>query len=266
MFKKKSIIATFSFLTLVVFAGQSLAAMGGRSGMMPGGTGVPGTGSVTGMMTGSVIGAGSGMMGGNGAFGNGSMMGGSAGSFGMTNGMSAAPVVGEDGTAYLTSYVSTNSDITTPVSASFQSTILAVTPSGQTSTLKLDGIVSRPIVSDGFLVATMSLPNAGNYMVVGSQANNTGVGQSVLYAVPLPITSSSKPVAITLDGGYASVPVIVNNRIYVTTTDFGNAMMGSGAFTSMFGNYNFNNQGTAKTFLYIFNADDGTLASKTEIP
>ena len=26
-----------------------------------------------------------------------------------------------------------------------------------------------------------------------------------------------------------------------------------------------NNQGTAKTFLYIFNADDGTLASKTEI-
>jgi hypothetical protein len=42
----------------------------------------------------------------------------------------------------------------------------------------------------------------------------------------------------------------------VVTSDFGLAMMaGNSTFTGMFGNYNFNASGTAKTFLYLINFD-----------
>lgn len=55
------------------------------------------------------------------------------------------------------------------------------------------------------------------------------------------MTSASVPQVIALDGGFASVPVVENNHVYVTTTDFGNAMMqGNYMFDSKFANYNFN--------------------------
>ena len=63
-----------------------------------------------------------------------------------------------------------------------------------------------------------------------------------------------------MDGSFASSPTIANNHVYITTSDFGNAMMNNMA-NWMYGNYNFNSTGAAKTYLYIFNLD-GSLASK----
>jgi hypothetical protein len=87
----------------------------------------------------------------------------------------------------------------------------------------------------------------------------------VLYVVTAPFSSTTKPLAISLDGDFASVPVVTAGHIYVVTSDYGNSMMtGNGTFSSMFGSYNFNGAGTAKTYLYIFNLD-GTITSKTTI-
>lgn len=190
----------------------------------------------------------------------GSMMNNDAG-FGMMNGMAGAPVVGEDGTAYFVSFTPTSDPGTVPGSTSFQSNLIAYQPNGESASLTLNGIVSRPVVEGSVLAATASLPDFSNYMMFG----NYGDKQSVLYAVALPLSESSVPAAVAMDGQYASVPVIVNNLVYVTTTDFGNAMMGSNTF-QMFGNgnYDFNSDGLAKTYLYIFETD-GTLVSRIEV-
>ncbi len=46
------------------------------------------------------------------------------------------------------------------------------------------------------------------------------------------------------------------DKVYVTTTDFGNAMMqGNSTFGGRYGNFNFNNAGTAKSYLYTLNLD-----------
>ncbi|MEJ2682926.1 MAG: hypothetical protein P8Z71_00830 [Candidatus Sulfobium sp.] len=234
--KKSIVIKVLAFVAVSVmaFAAPSGAMMGNYNGT-----------------TGSAVSAVGGMMGGGFAMTN-------NGGFGMMNGMAGAPVVGSDGTAYLVSYSPTTTPTagTAPTSASFQSNLMAFSPSGGTPvTLALKGIVSRPVVEGGFLVATASLPDFSQFDVAGN--NN----QSVLYAVQLPLADTSAPAAVALDGEFASVPVIQNNMVYVTTTDFGNAMMGSGTF-SMF-NYDFSTS-AAKSYLYIFNLNDGSL-NKYEI-
>lgn len=193
------------------------------------------------------------------------MMGGgmnmtNTGGFGMMNGMAGSPVVGSDGTAYLVSYNPTVSPGSVPTSNSFQSTVSAITPSGQINTITLKGIVSRPVVSGNILVATASLPDASNYNVIGSLGSSS-TGQSVLYAITLPLIPSTVPIAVTMDGQFASVPVIAADKVYVTTTDFGIAMMqGNTTFGGMYGSFNFNT-GTAKSYLYIVNFD-GSLSAK----
>jgi hypothetical protein len=183
------------------------------------------------------------------------------GGFGMMNGMAGTPVVGDDGTAYLVSYTpptTAQTAGTAPTSQSFQSSLMAFSPNGGTPvTLTFNGILSRPVVAfDGsYLVATASLPNFAQYNFIDS---NYTSGQSVLYAVQLPLSATSTPIAIALEGDYASVPVIQNNMVYVTTTDFGNAMMGSGTF-SMF-NYDFSTS-AAHSYLYIYNLNNGQLTT-----
>lgn len=218
---------------MLVFAGIAGAAMGGS---MMGGT------TPTAMMGGGM-----------------NMT--NTGGFGMMNGMAGSPVVGSDGTAYLVSYNPTASAGSVPNSNSFQSTVSAITPSGQIETITLKGIVSKPVVEGNKLVATASLPDVGNYNVIGSLGSSS-TGQSVLYEMTLPLTPSTVPIAVTMDGQFASVPVIAADKVYVTTTDFGIAMMqGNTTFGGMYGSFNFNNTGTAKSYLYIVNFD-GSLAAK----
>ncbi|MDA8105908.1 MAG: hypothetical protein M0Z71_11080 [Nitrospiraceae bacterium] len=237
----KKIIPVLTIVAVLAFFGSAGAIMGGSS-MMPG---VGGTGT---------IGAGA-MMGGGFAMTN-------TGGFGMMNGMAGAPVVGSDGTAYLISYNPSANPGTVPGSNSFESTITAVTPSGAVSSITLNGIVSRPVVKGNALVATASLPNFSNYHVFQNFGTAAPAGQSMAYVVTLPLTSSSVPVGVSLDGQFASTPVIENNNAYVVTSDFGNGMMtGNSTFNMMYGNYNFNNTGTAHSYLYIIGLD-GSLVNK----
>lgn len=193
---------------------------------------------------------------------NGGSMMTSSGSFNMMGGMAGGPVVDSIGTAYLVSYNPASDAGAAPSSSSFQSTIIAFDPSGSSVTVSLKGIVSRPVIYGNYLVATATMPDFSNYTMAANNGSNPASSQSVLYALTLPMTSSSVPVAVSLDGSFASMPVIANNRIYVTTTDFGNAMMsGSSTFSSIYGSYNFNASGSAKTYLYIINFD-GSVAAK----
>ena len=233
----KKAISVLMLTCLLAFAGIAGAAMG--SGMMGGGE-TP-----------------SAMMGGGMNMSN-------TGGFGMMNGMAGSPVVGSDGTAYIVTQNPTASAGAVPNSNAFQSTVSAITLSGQVDTITLQGIVSRPVVHGNILVATASLPDESNYDIVGSLGSSS-TGQSVLYVMRLPITPSTVLFAVTLDGQFASVPVMTADKVYVTTTDFGNAMMqGNTTFNDMYGNFNFNNTGTAKTYLYIVNFD-GSLAAKIQL-
>lgn len=195
---------------------------------------------------------------------DGSVMTNSSG-FGMMNGMAGAPVVGDDGTAYLIIHNLSSNAGTNPSSNSFDSKLLAVKTTGETVPLALKGIISKPVLYGNVLAATASLPDSSNYMMAYNYVTNTSNSQSVLYVLSLPFSSSSTPVAISMDGSYASIPVIADNKIYVTTTDFGNAMMqGNTTFSGMYGTYNFNSTGSAKSYLYILNFD-GTIVSKVVI-
>lgn len=189
------------------------------------------------------------------------MMGGpmmtNGGTFGMMNGMAGSPVIGDDGTAYLVSYVPAANPGPVPSSASFQSRIIAVTPAGAVSSLTLSGIVSRPVVAGSVLVASASLPDFTNYMMYKTLGTNSPADQSSLYIVTLPLSGTTKPTAVSLDGEFASMPVVDagHNRIYVTTTDFGNGMMtGSNGYTMMYGTYTVD-ASTAKSYLYLINFD-----------
>lgn len=188
------------------------------------------------------------------------------GSFGMMNGMAGSPVVGDDGTAYIVTYDTTATPGTTPSSSVFHSKVMAIDLAGNMRTMTLNGIVSRPVIADGFLFASSSMSNMADFMLVGDYRNYQGNGQSVVYAMPLNFTAVTNPVALAFDGDFASVPVIKNNYLYVMGSDFGNAMMtGSTTFNMMYGNYNFNSNGNAKTYMYIFNLNDGSLVSRTLI-
>ncbi|MFH0999179.1 MAG: hypothetical protein V1844_27355 [Pseudomonadota bacterium] len=202
------------------------------------------------------MGPGSGMM-------TGSMMT-NGGSFGMMNGMAGSPVVGEDGTAYLVSYVPSSTPSQTPSSNSFDSKLIAVAPSGTISSMALSGIVSKPVVLGNLLFASASLPDFNDYTMFGSFGSNPPNNQSVFYIVQLPLAGSAKPIAVALDGSFASAPVVdsVRNRVIVTTTDFGNSMMsGSYSYNMMYGSYNANSS-TAKTYMYMINFD-GTFTKIT---
>lgn len=187
------------------------------------------------------------------------------GSFGMMSGMAGAPVIGEDGTAYLVTHVPAPDPGETPSSAAFTSRIVAYHPARGSVVLTLQGLVSRPVIAGGLLVATASLPDMEDFVVMGRHGTAGPGGQSVLYALALPLTESAVPIAVAMDGRFASMPVIAKNRIYVTATDFGNAMMGGGTF-EMFGagSYDFGAAAPAKTYLYVFGLD-GSLISRAEI-
>jgi hypothetical protein len=179
------------------------------------------------------------------------------GTFGMMNGMAGSPVLGDDGTAYLVTYVPGANPGSVPSNTSFQSRIIAVTPAGAVFSMIVSGIVSRPVVYGNLLAATASLPDFNDYTLRTSFGSNAPSAQSVAYLVSLPFSTAAKPVAVSLDGGFASTPVIdaAHNRILVTTTDFGYGMMsGSNTYNAMYGSYS-SNASTAKTYLYILNFD-----------
>jgi hypothetical protein len=230
----KKMMTNFTVFVLAALVGLTFTARSDAQAMGPG----------SGMMTGSMMTNG--------------------GSFGMMNGMAGSPVVGEDGTAYLVSYVPTSTPSQVPSSNSFESKLVAVTPSGAISSMTMSGIVSKPVILGNLLFASASLPDFNDYTMFGSFGSNPPDNQSVFYIVQLPLTGLAKPIAVALDGSYASVPVIdsVRNRIIVTTTDFGNSMMsGSNTYNMMYGSYNVNTA-TAKTYMYMIKYD-GTF---TKIP
>jgi hypothetical protein len=202
--------------------------------------------------------------------GSGSGMGGgtmmqNSGGFGMMNGMSGVPSVGSDGTAYAVAMNPAAKPGTKPTSNSFQSTLTAITPSGAVTSLSFNGLMSKPVINGSTLMATTSLPNMNNYMMVVNGGTNSVSQQSVFYTMTLPISASSVPSAVSLDGSYASAPVMFNNQFYVITSDFGNAMMqGNNMYNNMYGKTNFSKMGASKSYLYIINSDL-TIASKTLI-
>jgi hypothetical protein len=83
----------------------------------------------------------------------------------------------------------------------------------------------------------------------------------VLFFLQLPLSPSSVPTAVQMDGRFASAPVIANAQIYVTTSNFGyGMMMGNDVFNNTFPNYTVSN--TTNAYLYVFDMN-GTLVSKT---
>ncbi|MBF0559826.1 MAG: hypothetical protein HQL08_13720 [Nitrospirae bacterium] len=214
----KVIIRTALLTLIIVIAGfsHSEAMMGGTGGTSSG------TGSTSGMM--------------NGAVSSEAMM--NKQWFNMTSGMTNTPVVASNGTAYVVSYggTATNSTSSRTYSYSYESTISAITTAGNSTSVTLEGIVSTPVVSGSTMVLTSSL--SGYMMDFNSGSSNS---QLTLYILSLPFTSSSTPVSVSLDGDFASAPVISGSHIYVTTTDVG--------FTSANASY-----------LYILNFDGSQVA------
>ena len=187
------------------------------------------------------------------------------GGFGMMNGMAGAPVVGNDGTVYMVGFEPNQNAGTMLNSNSFTSTLMAINPTtGQVVSLNLNGVLSRPVVHGNILVATASLPSFNNFEMFANHGNNSAESQSVLYGIQLPLTENTIPTAISLDGNFASVPVVANDLIYVTTTSHGDFMMGRNMFDGMFDNFDFHNQPDHGSFLYVVGLD-GTLKAKIAI-
>ena len=125
--------------------------------------------------------------------------------------------------------------------------------------MAVSGLMSKPVINGSVMVSTVSLPNMSDYSIMANAGTTTQ--QSVVFWLQLPMTLSSVPTAVKMDGRYASAPVIKNNMVYVTTTNFGYGMMqGNDVYNNTYPNMTFNN--TSKSYLYIFNMD-GTLVSKT---
>ncbi len=205
----------------------------------------------------------------SGGMGGGSMMT-SAGGFGMMGGMAGAPLVAPSGTAFFTSMMPSASPGTYPTSSSFVSHMSTVVPSsGQILNLSVSGVMSKPVFANGitvngilgsYMISTVSLPNMSDYSVMHNYGTMTG--QSVLFWMLRPFTTSSVLMAVSMDGSYASQPVIANNMIYITTTNNGSAMMqGNDVFNNTFPNYT---ASSSTSYLYVFNMD-GTLVSKTQL-
>ncbi len=190
-----------------------------------------------------------------------------SGGFGMMNGMAGTPVVDDEGIAYLVRWEPNQNPGTMPNSNSFKSTLMAINPNtGKVVSLILDGMLSGPVLSDNgnVLVATASLPNFEDFQMVANHGESNAESQSVLYAIKLPLTESTVPAAVSLDGSYASIPVIANGVVYVTTTSHGDFMMGHDMFDGMFNNFDFNNLEDHKSVLYVIGLN-GILKAKIEI-
>ena len=204
-----------------------------------------------------------------GMMGGGSMMT-SSGGFGMMNGMAGEPMVGSDGTAYIVTMMPSATPGTTPTTGSFESNMIAVTTSGQTVKMSVGGLMSKPVFANGimfngvtgdYMIATVSLPTMSDYSVMAVDGVNTN--HSVVFWMQTPVSTSSVPMAIAMDGRYASHPMIANNQIYIMTTNNGNAMMeGTNVFSKTFPTYM--SASTPITYLYVFKMD-GTLVLRTQI-
>lgn len=212
------------------------------------------------------------MMSGGGMMSGGSMMTASGG-FGMMDGIAGGPLVGNDGTTYLGSMMPTATPGTYPTTSSFNSNMMAISPAGQMLKLSVNGMMSKPVfagnitvngISGNYMIATVSLPTLSNYSMMHNYGTTTG--ESVLYWMKSPFTTSSVPMAIAMDGMYASQPIIASvngvNMIYVTTTNNGSAMMqGNNVFSKTFPSYT---AASSSSYLYVFQMN-GTLVSKTQI-
>lgn len=188
------------------------------------------------------------------------------GGFGMMGGTAGGPLVAADGSAYLTSMMPSATPGTSPTSSSFVSHMMAISPTGQTMKLSVSGMMSKPVFAKAningiigyYAMATVSLPSLSDYSIMHNYGTTTGI--SVLYWMQSPFTKSSVPMAVTMDGIYASQPVIAGNMVYVTTTNNGSAMMqGVDVFNDTFPNYTAT---STTSYLYVFGMD-GTLVSKT---
>jgi hypothetical protein len=129
----------------------------------------------------------------------------------MMKGMLGAPVVGDDGTAYIVSYARTD--------AGMISRVRAVKLDGTTADVALRGKVSVPVLQGVYLFATASVPILNDYNLIFNHGTNPAGEQSVLFRLPAPFVSNAIPDAAVLDGRIASKPVVAANRIYVTTKD-----------------------------------------------
>jgi hypothetical protein len=129
----------------------------------------------------------------------------------MMKGMLSAPVVGDDGTAYIVRYASSISGMVSRISS--------YGLDGSTADVALRGKVSVPVPQGAYLFATTSGPILSDYDLTGNYGTNPAGEQSVLFRLPAPFGANAIPDAVTLDGRIASKPVISSNRIYVTTKD-----------------------------------------------
>ncbi|MBF0559147.1 MAG: hypothetical protein HQL08_10245 [Nitrospirae bacterium] len=239
--KRFSLFFDAAVLTLaIVVAGFSNAEA------MMGGSSVVSSGNST---TYSIMGSGSGAN--NGIGSPSGMMGGTIDSgmalsssgmmnkrfYDMSSGIANNPVVASNGTAYVVSYSATSNNASTYYgNYSYKSKINQVTTSGQMTSISVNGIISAPVISGSTLAVTGSL---SGYMM--DWYNSSSSNQLVLYILSLPFTSSTSAVSVSLEGDFASVPVISGSHIYVTTTDLG--------ITS-----------ATKSYLYILNFDGSTVA------
>ncbi len=203
------------------------------------------------------------------------------GGYGMMNGEAGAPVIdsiGGNDWAYLTSILPTSkhNEGNPPSPEAFRSHLIAVPPAGDTTdtlaTLEFKGLLSKPAVADGitvngtsgnYLIATISLPKLADFSYIDK---GTTKHQSIILWYQLPLTSSSLPaIAYSMDGDFASEPVVYNNQLFITTTDFGHAMMqGNDVFDRLYKHHKFGTADTAAAYLYVFPLD-GSSATETTI-
>ena len=129
----------------------------------------------------------------------------------MMKGMLNAPVVGDDGTAYIVSYAKTDAGMISKISA--------FRLDGTAAEVALRGKVSVPAPLGVYLFATTSVPKLNDYNLLFTHGTNPAVEQSVLFRLPALFGSDAIPDAAALDGRIASKPVVSADRIYVTTKD-----------------------------------------------
>jgi len=129
----------------------------------------------------------------------------------LIKGMLNAPVVGDDGTAYIVSYAATDAGMISKISA--------FKLDGTTANVALRGKVSVPVPLGAHIFGSTSAPKLTDYNLLFTHGTNPAGEQSVLFRLPAPFVSTAIADAAALDGRIASKPVVSANRIYVTTKD-----------------------------------------------
>lgn len=178
-------------------------------------------------------------------------------------GLTAKPAVDAAGIAYVVSHILSNPDATTLDREAVTSSLAAVTPKGQRTTVTLSGISSAPAVAGQSLIGTVVLPDVGQYRVVRDLGGARDDTRSVLYRIPLPLSGSARPEAVILEGTFVSPPTVMNGLVYVVTSDAVSLLDGSGPLAEVLGNYTFD-RGEGRSFLYVFDTDLALL-SKTPL-